>query len=1132
MADAAGKEGESFPRPFGKFMLQREAGHGGKGVVYEAVDTVLQRRVALKVSLKGEKADPEDIRAEEERFLLEARIGAFLPKHPNIVGVYEAGVIDGQRYLSMEYVEGKPMTRWRKDPNVTIGHQVRLLRDVALAIEHAHRHGVIHRDLKPSNILVDREGRPHITDFGLAKMVGQKVDTSRTRAGRLWGTPAYMSPEHARGREVNHKTDVYSLGVMLYEILTGHTPFRGPTSTDVLGKVVKDVVVAPSKILKAGALTPRQMELEPICMKALSKDPDQRHPTAQAFAEDLTRWLDYGKTTREEPKRPRALLIGAAAAAAFLVAVLAVVLLTSRKGPSPEEIAAQQEAREREYMEQLEKEKRRIEEEAIRARLEAEEKAREEKEKLKREMEARRRAEEEEALIRQARLEAERREAEERARKAEEMLKQPKTEETVAPQPQPPATPGAGPQRPGPEKQPLLTVQPPALPAGEPKALEGGVLHWEAEDYTGQDKAAAGKDYNDTTPGNAGKAYRADDVDIFKVGPPDASVVYVALAAPGEWLRYRFSGGGRYDVEIRYLDRRGGTIHFEVDGADVTGPIRLPPQTAVPGWATFTTTTKEIPEGDHELRLAFDTHVQGVDYFLFKKVVLLPPPDAALLREMEKTIREVFKADYAKRAPDDLMVLSKKLLQEGIKTENDPVAKYVLLSEARDLAAQAGDVAGAFKCVDEMDRRFVIDAHAMKTAALNAAARGTRTPEASKAVAEAYCAFAEAAASQDDYDQAMILLSKAETAAKGAQNPALLQKIQSRSKEMAALRDEFKPVKYHLKTLDSRPGDPAANLAVGIYRCFVRGDWTRGLPMLAKGSDAAVAAAARKEMAGAEGPAAEAALGDAWRETGEKKTGTLRTRCYTRALYWYEKASDEITGIDRLKVENQIEALYKLLGGESLKKGLVFWVEPARDSGEGYRELASMVKCNNQNVGVVLDGGVRALATAKGSVEYMAPEGVRAIEKQGSVFAWIKADSYADVWGCAVCRGDTSLATHDFGLWLYGARVGAHINYSERRLRSALYSKAGPAPGKWALVGFTWNELNVTFYVDGKKDNTAVMAAPLGPPRRTSRVVVGKGTAPYRHYFPGLIAAVMIYNRELSPAEVTRLYMGARGRYR
>jgi serine/threonine-protein kinase len=150
---------------------------------------VLDRKVALKTIQLESVTDPKEIEAEGRRFLAESRISASLPKHPHIVSVYEAGEIDGKRYLSMELIQGQSMMRWRRMSGVTIAQQAGLIRDVALALDLAHKAGVVHRDIKPQNILVDRDNQPHLTDFGLAKVKGQKEDLAQTIPGKVWGTP-------------------------------------------------------------------------------------------------------------------------------------------------------------------------------------------------------------------------------------------------------------------------------------------------------------------------------------------------------------------------------------------------------------------------------------------------------------------------------------------------------------------------------------------------------------------------------------------------------------------------------------------------------------------------------------------------------------------------------------------------------------------------------------------------------------------------------------------------------------------------------------------------------------------------------------------------------------------------------
>jgi serine/threonine-protein kinase len=304
-------------RFFGKYRIDRVLGRGGMGVVYEAFDPEHGRRVALKTLL----AKPSEVRKDVERFSREIRLSAGLPPHPNIVSVYDAGVIEEKRYLAMEFIEGTSFDRWREAHPVSLRTQVAILRDVALAVSHAHVRAIIHRDLKPQNILIDAAGSPHVTDFGLAKTIGAEATIALTMAGMAVGSPTYMSAEQARGlKTVDHRTDIYAVGVMLYEALAGRPPFQGKSPFDLLSKVVREPLVPPSRIARERGLPPADPALEAVCLKALARNPDERHASAADLADDLSRWLEgklevKGVPAPAEAGRPEAASAGGEAAA-------------------------------------------------------------------------------------------------------------------------------------------------------------------------------------------------------------------------------------------------------------------------------------------------------------------------------------------------------------------------------------------------------------------------------------------------------------------------------------------------------------------------------------------------------------------------------------------------------------------------------------------------------------------------------------------------------------------------------------------------------------------------------------------------------------------------------------------------
>ncbi|MDD4870057.1 MAG: serine/threonine-protein kinase [Kiritimatiellae bacterium] len=266
---------------FGDYELIEEIACGAMGVVYHARQASLNRSVALKMMLGGRFVNRDDVR----RFRTEAQAAARLD-HPNIVAIYEVGEHEGQQYYTMRLVEGTnladEMSNLQKDQQAA----VRILMNIARAVDFAHQHGVLHRDLKPSNILIDRRGQPQVTDFGLAKCTDD--DTSLTISGQVMGTVLYMSPEQAAGknRNITWASDVYSLGAMLYEMLAGETPFRADNPLDVLDKVRNEDPRSPRK------LNPKiDRDLETICLKCLEKNPDRRYSSAEGLARDLEKWL-------------------------------------------------------------------------------------------------------------------------------------------------------------------------------------------------------------------------------------------------------------------------------------------------------------------------------------------------------------------------------------------------------------------------------------------------------------------------------------------------------------------------------------------------------------------------------------------------------------------------------------------------------------------------------------------------------------------------------------------------------------------------------------------------------------------------------------------------------------------------
>src|SRR5881409_2075208 len=268
---------------FGDYELLEQIGRGGQGVVFRARQKSLNRIVALKVIGLGHWATEAHLK----RFRLEAEAAARL-EHPCIVPIYEVGERGGSCYFSMKFVEGGQLDEViRRDP-VPPRRAAELIAKVARTVHYAHEHGILHRDIKPGNILLDAKGEPHLTDFGLARLV--ETESTVTRTMEVLGTPSYMAPEQAVGNNaaVSSVTDVYGLGAVLYQLLTGQPPFAGGTTYETI-KLLLDTEPRQPRLLNPKL----DRDLSTICLKCLEKDPQRRYSSALALAEDLERWLKH-----------------------------------------------------------------------------------------------------------------------------------------------------------------------------------------------------------------------------------------------------------------------------------------------------------------------------------------------------------------------------------------------------------------------------------------------------------------------------------------------------------------------------------------------------------------------------------------------------------------------------------------------------------------------------------------------------------------------------------------------------------------------------------------------------------------------------------------------------------------------
>jgi predicted Ser/Thr protein kinase len=268
----------------GRYDVVRELGRGSMGIVYQGYDPVIGRTVAIKTMLT-EGLSPQEFEEFKARFQREAQAAGVL-SHPNIVNIFDYGEDNGILYLIMEYLEGKSLEKLVEGQNILpIETIIPMYDQVCGALDHAHQHGIVHRDIKPANIMILDNGLVKVTDFGIAKMVSMGM----TQAGQVLGTPNYMSPEQVKGRQVDGRSDIFSLGVILYDLLTGEMPFSGQNVTTVIYKIINENPIPPREL--DATIHPG---LSYVVCKALAKSPDERYQTCRALADDLRNFKCLG----------------------------------------------------------------------------------------------------------------------------------------------------------------------------------------------------------------------------------------------------------------------------------------------------------------------------------------------------------------------------------------------------------------------------------------------------------------------------------------------------------------------------------------------------------------------------------------------------------------------------------------------------------------------------------------------------------------------------------------------------------------------------------------------------------------------------------------------------------------------
>lgn len=501
-----------------------------------------------------------------------------------------------------------------------------------------------------------------------------------------------------------------------------------------------------------------------------------------------------------------------------------------------------------------------------------------------------------------------------------------------------------------------------------------------------------------------------------------------------------------------------------------------------------------------------------------------PVPDAEAQRKAEKVIREVY-GDAAKKPAPDRIAFAKKMLQQGIETKDDPSSQYVMFREAREVAARAGDAATALQAIEEMGRRFEVDVLQSKVATLAVIVQDPRPVETYKVVAEAYLKLAEQAALAGDYESAEKAAASGVVSARKAKDISLVGRADAKARENVDLKLRLGRLKKARDVLATTPGDPAANLEVGQFECFFKGNWEAGLPLLVKGSDESLRALAQKDVGAPTASQDQIALADGWWARAEKESGVARQRIRERAAHWYGQAAKDASGLSRVKIDRRLQELgraapdFALPGGDP---GMIGWWR--LDDGQGTTLQDASGKNHHGSLlkeGEWLDGRVGKALKFRGKQSQVVIADTEALRVAGdlTIAVWGRIDSRTTDWVRLIGKGASN--TRNYGLW-FESPPGNRILFQQGDSPSTYTSVFGTvttAVGAWYhLAGVVEGNL-LHLYVNGKKDGSQPRVK--APP--TSAEPFTLGAADFHEGLIGALDDARIYNRALTDQEIEQL---------
>jgi hypothetical protein len=876
------------------YAIERKLATGGMGEVFLARQKVLDRPVAIKLL-------PQDLAKDAtyvQRFLAEARSAAKL-SHENIVGAVDAGEAKGRYYFVMEYIQGETLFQIiHRDGELSERRALEITRQIARGLRHAHQQGLIHRDIKSANIMIGLDGTAKICDFGLAREV--KVDVKLTQPGVVHSSPSYSSPEQCRAQKLDHRSDMYSLGVTLFEMLTRRVPFEHDVSSALF--VAHATQPPPSPRSLNAAISPACNQ---FILRLLKKSPESRFRDYDELLAAVDQMVKVPPpsvpgTARHHPAplqakaadRGTGVKWALAAVGALVVVVLLMVVM--KKGGTAERPGEEVASAADKGPEKLLKDARSFEERswgkpseypAVRARWKG--------------------------LVERFRGTPQHNQFAGPMVEFEARLSQ--EAETAA---------GA-----------LLEQARARLDAGKPAVALGLLRTYPAGYETTSGAAqvstfAAQLEKTLDARLSEGKEHCwslivTEKFDEARKAIDDlrATLGYIdergpQLARPS--YREEFESLERKLEEERVFARKRAA-----EAAAKANPS-APPPPAAPSSA-------EKPSPPPVLKPLAKPPASA------EKPEEQPrhaPPSGAELKQAEEIVRDLFKAEYAKKTSAAKVDLARKMFDLGRQTKDDPAGRFVLYREARDLAASGGELDLAYRAIDELAREYAINPATMKSVVLSELSLTARTPEELKGAAAAFLQLADEALESEDYAGAERAAGNAVQMARRAKDIPLVAKANAKAKECAELKAKLEKVSAAKEALKKNPDDPAANLVLGEYLCTAKGAWEDGLKHLAKGSDSALKVLAIRDQARPSEPADQMALGDGWWDHGEK-AAEGRDELRRRAAVWYEAVIPKLTGIHKTRIQKRLGEVY---GGPL---DLLKMIDGSKDSVQGRWEVTA-----------------------------------------------------------------------------------------------------------------------------------------------------------------------------------------------